>query len=225
MVRLLLSYAAQRLKEIPAVINAWGLYRKYRMDTLVSPFNFIGCLLLVRRYTQVAGLIVECGVWRGGMSAAMAEVLGPERIYYLFDSFEGLPVPSKRDGKRGQDWLEWERTELQNCAAPEEFARKSMRRSGAKNVHFVKGWFSETLPGFAFPEQIAVLRLDGDLYESTMTCLVNLWPVVAQGGVVILDDYCSWEGCRKALHDFLSQHDIDGIIRESPGGVSYLIKS
>ena len=80
-------------------------------------------------------------------------------------------------------------------------------------MHVHKGWFEDTLPTFSAPP-IAVLRIDGDWYESTMTCLSALWDAVVPGGLVLLDDYGSWEGCTKAMHDFLSERKAVEFVQE-----------
>jgi O-methyltransferase len=79
-----------------------------------------------------------------------------------------------------------------------------MKLSGAPSVSLVKGWFNETTPGFTPPCEIAVLRLDGDWYDSTRVCLENLYPHVAPGGIVIVDDYYNWDGCARAVNEFVA---------------------
>jgi hypothetical protein len=160
------------------------------------------------------------------MSAGIASVLGPQRTYYLLDSFEGLPPAQPIDGASA---LAWQNSPNQpdyydNCSAGEDYARRAMIAAGAQAFHLVKGWFNDTIPGFRPPEPIAILRLDGDWYESTMVCLTHLYDRVAPGGVIILDDYYSWDGCSKATHDFLSQSSAVERIR-AQGSVCYLIKS
>jgi O-methyltransferase len=88
----------------------------------------------------------------------------------------------------------------------------------------VKGWFQDTVPKLALPEPIALLRLDGDWYESTMDCLLGLYDRVAPLGVIVLDDYHFWEGCTRAVHDFLSRRQLVARIRGSPHGVAYILK-
>ena len=77
-----------------------------------------------------------------------------------------------------------------------------MSLSYVKEYHLIKGWFAETLPFFNPPAPIAILRLDGDWYDSTFQCLTHLYHWVAPGGVIIVDDYYAWEGCARAVHDF-----------------------
>lgn len=183
------------------------LHHKYREFTMAPAVDFWHNMLIVDSNRHVAGCVVECGVWRGGMSAGMAEVLGPEREYFLFDSFEGLPAATERDGESASKWQQdtGSETYFDNCRAPVEFAEQAMRMSGVPSYRIVKGWFENTLPGFA-PPPIAVLRLDGDWYDSTMTILETLFHHLAPGGVAIVDDYFAWDGCSQAVHDFLSRN-------------------
>jgi O-methyltransferase len=165
-------------------------------------------LRIVDSYRHVQGCVVECGVWRGGMSAGMAEVLGPDRDYFLFDSFEGLPPATNLDGEDAKRWQQdvTSETYYDNCRAPIDFARRAMEMSGVPRYTLVKGWFENTLPSFVPPAPIAILRLDGDWYESTLVALESLFRHLAPGGVVIIDDYYAWDGCSRAVHDFLSRH-------------------
>ena len=181
---------------------------------------FVGNLFLSDNIRHIEGSIVECGVWRGGMSAAMAEFLGPDRKYYLFDSFEGLPSAKEIDGENA---LAWQKntsspTYFDNCKAEIKYAEECMSMSKSKIYEIRKGWFSETLPAFPYNESIALLRLDGDWYESTMDCLKNLYPKVNKGGLIIIDDYYAWDGCCRAIHDFLSENNLCERIRESKHG-------
>ena len=80
------------------------LHKKYREYTMASASDFWHNLLIVDQRRHVKGCVIECGVWRGGMTAGMAEVLGADREYFLFDSFEGLPPPTARDGERAKAW-------------------------------------------------------------------------------------------------------------------------
>ena len=111
-----------------------------------------------------------------------------------------------------------------NCAAPVEFARQAMELARAKSFKLIPGWFSETLLGFEPPEPIALLRLDGDWYDSTIVCLKHLFDFVAQNGIIILDDYYTWDGCSRALHDFLSERKASERIRSYNSSVCYLLK-
>jgi len=89
----------------------------------------------------------------------------------------------------------------------------------------IKGWFDQSVGSNPPGEAIAVLRLDGDWYESTMVCLEKLFPLVKEGGLVIIDDYFAWDGCSRAVHDYLSRIQSTSRIRQSPAGLAYLVKN
>ena len=191
---------------------------------MVLPHTFESNLLLCHEKAPDTGCIVEAGVWRGGMSAGMADMV-PGRVHYLFDSFEGLPPAKDIDGEAALNWQRNVSGPLyyNNCRAEIYFAKQAMAMASAKEVHIIQGWFNETVLSFVPQEPIAILRLDGDWYESTMQCLIGLYPHVMQGGLVILDDYYLWDGCARALHDYLATHKCADRI-DKWGDVCYLIK-
>jgi O-methyltransferase len=203
------------------------LYRKYSPYTMIPEPVFVDNLRLVRDYAPSSGAVVECGVWRGGMSAAVAQLLGPSRDYYLFDSFEGLPPAKAIDGAAAQAWQSDTSSPayFDNCRAEMEHAQRAMALSGAQRTHIVKGWFSDTLQSFPADQRIAVLRLDGDWYESTMQCLTQLFPRVSAEGLIIFDDYYAWDGCALAVHDYLSRMRLPCRLRQSKHGVCYTVNA
>ena len=161
------------------------------------------------------------------MIAGFAEILGSNRAYFLFDSFEGLPPAKEIDGEAALAWQKDVNAPgyFDNCRAEMKWAEDAMKKSRVTNYKLVKGWFENTVPGYKLDEKIALLHLDADWYDSTMLCLVHLIPKVITGGVIILDDYYLWEGCRKATHDYLSQHSISaGIMQYNDGNIHYFIK-
>jgi len=200
-------------------------YDKFRDYTMISRDAYVSNLLLASRVHHLPGCVVECGVWRGGMSAGIADLLGEDRDYYLFDSFEGLPQAKEIDGASALKWQKntGSKEYYNNCMAPIEFAEKAMKLAGAKSYQLIKGWFNDTLPGFTPSQPISLLRLDGDWYDSTMTCLDGLFDFVCPGGIVVLDDYYTWDGCSRALHDFLSKKSAIERI-ESYRGVCFVTK-
>jgi len=221
-----------------------ALYAKYREHTMISPERHKVNLEIIEKFSGVDGAVVECGVWRGGMIASIAETLGDSRSYYLFDSFEGLPPAGELDGEKAKEYQADVDAPyyFDNCAAEMSFAEAAMKMSGASDVHFIKGWFDKTTGTTQIvnrgngvvssgasvgngAENIAVLRLDGDWYESTKVCLDNLFDKVAPGGIVIFDDYDYWEGCTRAVHDFLSERKLPIRVREwMNSGVHHLVK-
>jgi len=200
------------------------LYPRYRDFTMVPPFTFARNLALCAIGAPTYGCIVECGVWRGGMSAGMADIL-PGRLHLLFDSFEGLPPATDADGAYAISWQKNTSAEnyYDNCRAERGYAERAMQMSAAKRFKLVQGWFRDTLAAFKPEEPIAILRLDVDWYESTMQCLTALYPHVVPGGLIIIDDYYGWDGCARAVHDFLSRTQPPERI-ETWGNVCFIIK-
>lgn len=161
---------------------------------------------------NVPGDFIETGVWRGGACIFMSAILKAsgvtDRNIYVCDSFEGLPPPNV--GEYPQDrgdthytapFLAVDLNQVQT-----NFAGYGLLDD---NIKFVKGFFSETLPKLAPEiEQLSILRLDGDMYESTIVALENLYPKLSVGGYVIVDDY-GLPNCRKALADYREYHGID----------------
>ena len=190
----------------------YRLFRKYRDRSMVPRRKFVDNLRVVAR-VSVAGSLVECGCWQAGMSGAIAEVL-PGRTSILLDSFAGLPDAGEQETERDHRLIERDR-----LVAAEELAHDTMRRSGAK-FRILRGWFDVTAP--TIDDAIAVLRLDGDLYDSTMVCLRNLFPRVPAGGIVIIDDYGDWDGCTRAVHDYLSVEGRTEPIERTASGVAFL---
>jgi Macrocin-O-methyltransferase (TylF). len=197
------------------------IYNRFKDYTMLLPDWYAANLELCENFGHIAGNVVECGVWKGGMSAGIAYLLGDDRAYYLYDSFEGLPAAGDEDAIHGivASAKSWEG----KLKASEENASEAMKLSGAKRVTIVKGWFSETLSTYE-GGPIAILRLDGDFYASVMDSLVNLWPHVVTGGLIILDDYYTWSGCSRAVHDFLSQNELNEPIQQFHETYAYVVK-
>lgn len=214
---------AEKACRLLADPGALRLYRKYHAHTMIPRERFIDILDLARS-VDVEGEVVECGTWKGGMIAALAEYLG--RHAALFDSFEGLPDAQPIDGPAA---LAWQRnTEsaqyLDNCTADERDAVQAMTLAGADyEIH--KGWFERTLPLYAARQpRIAFLHLDGDWYGSIMTCLEHLFRLVPPGGLVVIDDYGLWDGCTRAVHEYLARTGASEDLRRSVSGATFLRK-
>jgi O-methyltransferase len=167
----------------------------------------------------VAGDVVECGVWRGGsaMMAALALAAGGDcdRRLWLYDTFEGMPAPSAQDTPswEADPHREWARNQRDGinewCYSPIEEVRANMVSAGisADRLEFIQGKVEDTIPVHV-PDCIALLRLDTDWYESTRHELVHLFPRLVSGGVLILDDYGHWPGVRKAVDEYVAEHDV-----------------
>jgi len=164
---------------------------------------------------NIPGDLIETGVWRGGTAIFMRAILKShevtDRTVWLADSFEGMPKPNtEAHGSDAGDDL----SHVSHLRVSLEQVKANLARFGLLDdrVRFLKGWFRDTLPGAPI-EKLAILRLDADLYDSTMDALRALYHRVSPGGYVIVDDYQSWRSCRKAVTDFRAEHGIDAEIR------------
>jgi O-methyltransferase len=196
-------------------------FEKCAPYTMTSPERMY-CLYKAVEHVSAAAIpgdVVECGVWRGGSSmlaASILEELGDRtRHSWLFDTFEGMSPPTSDDiafsGEAAEGRWEQDQAEDHNewCYAPLEDVQQNLRSTGRDEnlLHFVKGKVEDTIPQHS-PDQIALLRLDTDWYESTYHELIHLFPRIAPGGVLIIDDYGHWAGARKAVDQYLDERDI-----------------
>jgi hypothetical protein len=188
--------------------------------TMTSVERQMGVIQAVRHLVRhrISGAMVECGVWRGGSSMAVALTLAQEgdtgRDLYLFDTFEGMTPPTAadttpdrtlaqthldRDADK-QGWL-W-------AVAGIDQVRHNLQSTGypADRVRYVPGPVETTLPSRAPDGPIALLRLDTDWYESTRHELECLFPLLVEGGILIVDDYGHWEGARKAVDEYFAAY-------------------
>lgn len=164
---------------------------------------------------SVLGDLMETGVWRGGATIFMRAILKAyavkDRLVWVADSFEGLPVPNpeKYPADTGD-----RHHEFRELAVPLDRVKSNFAKYGLldNQVRLLKGWFRDTLPNAAV-DKLAVLRLDGDMYESTMDALVHLYPKVSKGGYVIIGDYGAIPNCRQAVNGFREAQGITDEIR------------
>ncbi len=202
------------------------IYNKYKDYTMIPESVYVDNLLLCDSVNVIDGCIVECGVWRGGMIAGIYDYAKLKRKCFLFDSFEGLPDVKENDGKAAKIWQETNNgVGLDNCKAEILFAEKAMKLANSKNHNIVRGWFDISIPNTKISEPIAILRLDGDWYDSTMICLQNLYPLVAENGLIIIDDYYAWDGCSRAVHDYLSKNNLPLRISQTKNGVCHIVNT
>ncbi len=158
---------------------------------------------------RVPGDLVECGVWRGGavvfMKGYLAAFQVEDRIVWVADSFEGLPAPTLQQ----DEGLDLTAARYPMLAIDLDTVRDLFQRYGLldENVRFLKGWFKHTLKPAPI-QTLSLLRLDGDLYESTMDALDALYDKVAPGGFIIVDDYGALLPCKQAITDFRQRHTI-----------------
>jgi O-methyltransferase len=160
----------------------------------------------------IPGALVECGVYHGGSSAMMAlahiaNVNPPSRPLHLFDSFEGVPEPAAIDGALAHRDFSRVGASVKALSAPISVSRELLTQQCGYSeslLHYHVGWFEQTLPADASSVgAIALLRFDGDLYGSAKICLEQLYEQVSPGGIVVIDDYFKYDGCRKAVDEFM----------------------
>ena len=181
---------------------------------------------------NIPGALVECGVAEGGTSAMMAmanrEIGDVARQKWLFDSYEGLPEPTEEDYMNGKAGEFIRPLPKGSCLGTIEQVEELMfeyLKFPREEVHMVKGWFQDTVPphkGKLGP--IAVLRLDGDWYESTKIPLDNFYEHVSPGGYVIIDDYATCFGSQKATDEFRAEHNITTPLNPDGRGGVWFIK-
>lgn len=199
---------------IPIYENA----KPYTMTGLERMYGLYKAVEYVAR-SQIPGSIVECGVWKGGSSMVAALSLlafgDSSRDMYLYDTFEGMPAPGPDDiqydnlsaAERAarQNIADW--STIANAGVDEVAANLARTHYPASRLHYVKGMVEQTLPG-TLPDRIALLRLDTDWYESTRHEMQHLFPRLSPGGVLLIDDYGHWKGSKKAVDEYLAEHNI-----------------
>jgi O-methyltransferase len=183
---------------------------------------------------NIPGDFVECGVALGAQVAAMAlagQMSDAPRVIHLLDSFEGIPLAGPNDDQQPGIGTITHNTHVEDpnvllvssgVAAWSLDDVKTYMQYWQVDQTYLKyhvGWFQNVLPTVAPTiDQIAFLRLDGDLYESTKVCLEYLYPKVVKGGFVVIDDYSSLTGCRKAVDEYIAKHNLDVTIELVPQG-------
>ena len=180
--------------------------------TMTSPERIVALCDAVRYLSRnrIEGAIVECGVWKGGsMMAAAATLLeegDAERELYFYDTYEGMSDPTPNDvdfrGRTGAGLMSYHGGDVARASLDEVKANMSRTAYPMERCHFVVGKVEETLM-HTRPARIALLRLDTDWYESTKQEMEHLFPLLAPGGVLVLDDYGAWQGARRAVDDYL----------------------
>lgn len=196
------------------VIDAVQQYTMTSAENILAMINSVQYVVK----NNIDGSIVECGVWKGGsmMAAAftLAHLKKTDRTLYLYDTFDTFSKPGladiSHDGKHGdeiltslaEDGTSWKSANMDEV-------KRNMSQIGypMELVHFVKGEVEKTIPG-TIPGKISLLRLDTDWYASTKHELEWLYPRLSQGGVLIIDDYGYWKGCKKAVDEYFSNKQV-----------------
>lgn len=219
--------------EISAIEALTSVRHRTMTDELMQYATYSAARYVAQ--AQIAGDVVECGVWRGGCSMLMALGLisasDTSRELWLFDTYEGMTAPGERDiflsnGTTAEVLLEESRqieTALGEwtywCVADEEDVLQGMIQTQypPSKLHLVRGPIEMTLLG-RLPKQISIARLDTDWYESTKMELELLYDRISVGGVLILDDYDDWAGARAAVDEFFAERGITPFLIKTGAG-------
>jgi O-methyltransferase len=201
-------------------INMASLCSPYTMTSVERMYSIFKCVEYIIK-SNIVGDFVECGVWKGGSAMMMAYTLlnlnTTDRTIYLYDTFEGMPEPSendinlnhksakkiylsKKNSENGSNWLRSELEDVKNNLYATGYPKDK--------IILVKGKVEQTIPSTG-PEKIALLRLDTDWYESTKHELQHLYPILSERGVLIIDDYGHWLGCKQAVDEYVSENNIN----------------
>ncbi len=201
--------------------NIADIIRSVIPYTMTSPERIWALIKAVQYilHNNIPGSIVECGVWKGGSMMAVAKTLNlnqSERDLFLYDTYQGMPIPGEFDvsknntnamdifqkNKINDNSSNWINLSLEEC-------KQNMYSTqyNKSKIHFVKGKVEDTLPLEA-PEDISLLRLDTDFYKSTKHELTHLFPRLARGGILLIDDYGHWKGSKKAVDEYIAENKI-----------------
>lgn len=227
-IRLVRPYSDLSPDDIPAA-RANGLDWPTRAHTMIGMKrldNLQSCVESVIR-DGIPGDLIETGVWRGGACILMRALLkaygDDSRTVWLADSFAGLPPPNAEDypADEGDTFF----THGNVLAVSRDRVAANFQKYGLLDdrVRFIEGWFKDSLPNAPI-ERLAILRLDGDMYESTIQAFDALWPKLSVGGYVIVDDYFL-EPCKRAVQDFRRAHGIEDEIIDIDGLGSFWRRS
>lgn len=212
--------------ELPKDINDPEFLELYR---LCKPFTMTTAERLFALYNSVRyvldknieGDFVECGVWKGGSAMMMAAMLAKagisNRKIILYDTYEGMSEPTEADvdsvGETAAQLLKRQAKEEATsvwCYSPFEEVKSNLQKTGLpeQNIIMVQGKVEDTIPGNVPAQKIALLRLDTDWYESTRHELIHLYPLLSANGILIIDDYGYWQGCRKAVDEYIKENKL-----------------
>jgi asparagine synthase (glutamine-hydrolysing) len=217
-----LSVARQQIREgsVPLPDHVQRVVKQARAENLTflrePNLRDLAAIVLELEGKGVPGRIIEAGTARGGSAIVIAAAKSSERPMSVYDVFDMIPPPTDKDGRDVHQRFEKIRTGRATGVGGEQYygyrsdllgeVRDSFTRLGVppeeNTVDFVKGLFQDTL---AVDGPVAFAHLDGDWYDSTMTCLQRIAPFVSLGGRIVLDDYYAWSGCRRAVDEFFAE--------------------
>lgn len=193
--------------EIINLVSPYTMTSKERLVSLIRAIRYIG-------KNNIVGDFVECGVWKGGsimaMILALKKINSLDRRIWICDTFQGMTSPisddSKFDGTPAKDLLEKDKERISNVWAVSGLEEVKSNIESLKYpdylLEYVVGPVEQTLPDLNI-QKISLLRLDTDWYESTKVEMELLFPRLVKGGILIIDDYGHWQGCKKAVDEYL----------------------
>lgn len=225
------TLGAMNFKNVYHFVSMWTMVNKAKLQMVHDA-------VIILNAKGIPGDIVECGVWKGGATMTMmlaalsnGDMSNP-RTFWLFDTFQGLPKPTQEDGDKAQKiWSEVNAG--QNLSArdgmldiasngkwnygPKPIVKNNIRSTGYPTTHIrlVEGKVEDTLPITKLPAKFAVVRLDTDWYLSTKMELEMMWDRLSSGGLLIIDDYCSWGGSTKATDEFFQSRGLSSILAKA----------
>lgn len=194
--------------------DIYNACKNYSMTSVERMFALYKSVEYIVR-NKVPGDFVECGVWRGGSAMVIALSLikfnATDRQIYLYDTFDGMSDPTSEDidlnGKSADEMMQKRVKDEEDgvwCYASFDVVKNNMSKTqyNEKNIHYIQGKVEDTLPEHKPKNEIALLRLDTDFYESTKHELQHLYPLLVSGGVLIADDYGHWQGAKQAIDEY-----------------------
>lgn len=189
--------------DFPSEISVLNSYSMSGIHVLKKQFA------LAQDITQrnIEGDFVECGVCNGGSAATISlAFINSNKKAWLYDSFQGLPEPEEIDGVLAKDYVG-------AFLGLEEKVKEAMEIAHFPKERYLiqKGWFADTFQE-PLPEMISFLHIDSDWYDSVMLCLDTFYDLVSTGGIILLDDFGHWEGCREAFYDFAQKRGIKPLL-------------
>jgi O-methyltransferase len=204
----------KEFQRLLALCRTFTMTGTERMYALYNAVRYIA-------QNNIPGDFAECGVWRGGSAMLMAHTLLAhgisDRKIYLYDTYEGMSAPSENDvdikGASADQLLKDQDKQVQTsvwCYADLADVTANMASTGYPMEHIilVKGMVEDTIPAQSPASALALLRLDTDWYESTLHELEHLYPILNREGVLIIDDYGHWQGCKKAVDEYFTEKKI-----------------
>ncbi|HEY9673864.1 MAG TPA: TylF/MycF/NovP-related O-methyltransferase [Waterburya sp.] len=211
---------ARGIKNYLSLDDTRNLLRKIQPYTMCTEERLHNLIRLANYVNSegIEGDFVECGTCKGGTAALLSKYMNESRHLWIYDSFEGMPSTSAKDGEEAKKWVG-------ECVGSVEDVIKIMKLVSTTNEKFTikKGWFDQTFKENK-PKKIALLHCDADWYDSVTLVLDTFYELVTRGGCIILDDFGYWEGCREAFYDFCIKTDEKPLLERVGNTQAFWIK-